>query len=299
MKAFEKLFINGHAAFIEDLSVEERAMFEEKEVQYFIPWRIAFSDSVTTPARPVLDASSRTDFRADGSGGKSLNNLVCQGKIESINLLKLILGFRAGKFAVTGDLQQFYNSFKLNPAHWNLQRFVYKENLNPYAETRMGILMTLIYGVGSVAIQTETGMKKVSKVVEEEKPDVSSLIENRMYVDDAGDSKATEEERRQLVQNADETFSLFNLKCKAWTYSGEDPDPKVSKDGVSIGVGGFKWFPKLDVFEVKIPKLHFGKKIRGRLKEGTEFFSGIPEEINDFVPKSLTRRMVTSKYASI
>ena len=70
----------------------------------------------------------------------------------------------------------------------------------------------------------------------------------------------------QLVQNADETFSLFNLKCKAWTYSGEDPDPKVSKDGVSIGVGGFKWFPKLDVFEVKIPKLHFGKKIRGRLK---------------------------------
>ena len=110
IKAFNKLFDNGHAALMQDLTVEERTFFENKEVQYFIPWRIAFSDSTTTPARPVLDASSRTRTRPDGTGGKSLNNLVCQGKVETINLLKLVLGFRVGKVAVTGDLEQFYNS---------------------------------------------------------------------------------------------------------------------------------------------------------------------------------------------
>ena len=128
-KAFHKLIDNGHLAFMEDLTEEERAQFETKVVQYYIPWRIAFSDSATTPERPVWDASSRTRTRPDGSGGKSLNSLVCQGKVETINLLKLVLGFRIGRFAVTGDLRQFYNAFKLLCFFWNLQKFLYKKSI--------------------------------------------------------------------------------------------------------------------------------------------------------------------------
>ena len=82
LKAFDKLFANGHAAFIDDLTPQELQMFNSKEIHYFLPWRVAFSDSVTTPARPVLDASSKTRSRHDGSGGKSLNDLVCQGKFS-------------------------------------------------------------------------------------------------------------------------------------------------------------------------------------------------------------------------
>ena len=41
--------------------------------------------------------------------------------------------------------------------------------------------------------------------------------------------------------------------------SGSPPPEVVSKDGVSIGVGGFGWFPEVDVVELKGPKLHFGK----------------------------------------
>ena len=50
IKAFDKLFQNGHAAFIEELTEEEKVLFIRKEIQYFIPWRVAFSESVTTPA---------------------------------------------------------------------------------------------------------------------------------------------------------------------------------------------------------------------------------------------------------
>ena len=99
------------------------------------------------------------------SGGKSLNNLVCQGKVETINLLKLILGFRIGRFAVTGDLTQFYNSFKLSPVHWNLQRFLYKQDLNPESPILEGCIKTLIYGVASVSAQTENGMRKLKVVL--------------------------------------------------------------------------------------------------------------------------------------
>ena len=298
-KAFQKLFKNGHAAFMKDLSQEDKLHFERKEVQYFIPWRISFSDSVTTPARPVLDASSRTRVRPDGSGGKSLNSLVCQGKVETINLLKLILGFRVGRFAVTGDLEQFYNAFKLLACHWNLQRFLYKENLDPESPVLEGVIRTLIYGVGSVSAQSENGMRKVSNLVKDEKPNVQKLIEERMYVDDAGDSKFSKEECIKLAADADEVFARVGLKCKSWSFSGENPDDKVSKDGVSIGIGGFNWFPKLDFYELKIPSLHFGKKRRGKLREDTKFFSGAEEELDQFVPEKLSRRMVASKFASI
>ena len=120
-----------------------------------------------------------------------------------------------------------------------------------------------------------------------------------MYVDDAGESKSTKEECLQLAKDADEVFALVGLHCKSWNFSGQDPDEKVSKDGVSLGVGGFKWFPKLDVFELKIPQLHFGKRRRGKLREDTKFFTGDESELDQFVPQSLSRRMVTSKFASI
>ena len=105
LKAFAKLFENGHAKFINDLSQED-AKFLEKEVQYHIPWRIVFSSSPTTPCRPVLDASSRTSFRGDGIGGRSLNDLVAKGRIETLNLVKMLMRF----ILVGRGLESFWGS---------------------------------------------------------------------------------------------------------------------------------------------------------------------------------------------
>ena len=265
-----------------------------------IPWRVAFSDSVTTPARPVLDASSKTRPRLDGSGGKSLNDAVCQGKVDNLNLLNLILNFRIGRYGLTGDLQQFYNACKLKPPQWNLQRFLFQENLDPSSPIREGVIQTLIYGVASVSAQSENAMKKLGKVVESEKPDVTKLINKRRYVDDIGDSKASRDECIKLIKDSDETFSMVSLTCKSWTVSGQDPDPKVSKDGISIGVAGSPWYPKLDVYEVKVPVLHFGKRRRGKLDPNTKFFEGSTlKDMDEFTPNPLNRKQVTSKYASI
>ena len=56
----------------------------------------------------------------------------------------------------------------------------------------------------------------------------------------------------------------------------------------------------MDVYEVRIPPLHFGKRKRGRLDPKTKFFTGSTlEEIDEFVPKTLNRKQATSKFASI
>ena len=72
----------------------------------------------------------------------------------------------------------------------------------------------------------------------------------------------------------DTVEALDSIGChiKDWTISGQDPSDKVSKDGVTLEVGGMTWYPKLDVVVVKIPLIHFGKVVRGRIKPGTKFF---------------------------
>ena len=154
LEAFAKLFDNGHARFLSELSPEELG-FLEKEVQHHLIWRVVFSGSLTTPTRPVMDASARTAFRKDGTGGKSLNDLVCKGKIESLNMVKVLLRFIVGLFALTGDLKQFYNTCKLYCSQWNLQRFLWVENLDPNGEILEAVMTTLIYGVSSVSAQSE------------------------------------------------------------------------------------------------------------------------------------------------
>ena len=301
LEAFAKLFNNGHARLISQLSQDELDQFKDKEVQHNFVWRVVFSGSLTTPCRPVMDASSRTAFRKDGSGGKCLNDLVCKGKVETLNMVKVLMRFITGRFAVAGDLTQFYNSCKLNPDQWNLQRFLWIEELDPDGEVLEAVITTLMYGVSSVSAQSEYAMSELAAYISEEDPELALFLILSRYVDDLLDSKISQEKCFKLAKSADELFALVGLKCKGWTFSGVPPSPKVSKDGLSVGVFGvFSWFSEGDILEQKFSRLHFGKPKRGKMPNTVKFFEGNSEEDMDkFVPDPLSRRQATSKVASL
>ena len=299
LKAFDKMFTNGHIKFFKDLTESELKAFSKKQVQNYIPWRIAFSGSATTPARPVFDASTRTNKNPDNTGGRCFNDLTCKGKITTLNLTRLLLRFMVGKFAVAGDLSQFYNTCKLIPSQWNLQRMLWKANLDPSSVTEEAIISTLIYGQVSASCQSECAMEMLAEDCKLKSPDVHSLLMKSRYVDDLGESKSSKEECERLTMEADEVLGSVGINCKGWTVTGSKPSEVVSKDGVTIGVGGFKWDPINDTVQVKVPHLFFAKKTRGRLAEDTLVFNADIHDIDDFVPKELNLRSVTSKYASI
>ena len=299
LKAFAKLFDNGHAVLLSQLSEEQLDQFINKEVQYHIPWRVVFSDSPTTPCRAVMDASSRTSYRSDKTGGRCLNDLVCKGKIETLNLVKVLLRFVIGRFALTGDLQQFYNACKLTSEQWNLQRFLWIEDLDPNGQILEAVITTLIYGVKSVSAQTEFALSELAEHIRNENPKLALFLVLSRYVDDLMDSKGTKEECLDMTKAADELFDKVGLICKGWNYSGSPPSPKVSKDGLSVGVGGFGWFPEGDILELKIPKLHFGKARRGRVADSVKLFEGTEDDMDNFVPEPLSRRQVASKLGSL
>ena len=125
-----------------DLTEMECSAFLNKQVQNYIPWRICFSGSASTPARPVFDASTRTHKNPDNSGGRCYNDLTCKGKITSLNLTRLLLIFMIGRAGITGDLSQFYNTCKLIPTHWNLQRILWKSDLDSKATTEEAIIQS-------------------------------------------------------------------------------------------------------------------------------------------------------------
>ena len=143
-------------------------------------------------------------------------------------------------------------------------------------------------------------MDDIAEHVKDEKPEVSKLLKNGRYVDNLMDSKKTFEEAKALGEETTEVLDRLNLTTKGFTYSGEDPQPDETIDGVSIDVNGYRWFSKLDIIEPKVPPLHFGKKCRGRVV-GAEYFEigGGFAKMDAHVPLKLTRRMIVSKRASL
>ena len=207
LKAFDKLFKNGHAVFVHQLTEEELAKYKDKTVQFFLPWRIVYKlDSLSTPCRPVFDGSANTRRRPDGSGGRSLNDLLCKGRIDSLNLLKMIVRFSIGTFAVTGDFQQFYCSCRLAPEEYNLVRFLFRPELDTESEPLEAVLKALIFGMKSASGQSECAKYKLANHCQEEKPDVSTLLKES-YVDDMGESKQKKEQIDKLTEDADGVFS--------------------------------------------------------------------------------------------
>ena len=85
-------------------------------------------------------------------------NVLRQIYFEKLHLINMLLGFKVGLHAITGDLTQFYNSCKLKPNQWNLQRFLFREDLHPDSKILEFIITTLIYGVKCVSAQTEHAM---------------------------------------------------------------------------------------------------------------------------------------------
>ena len=299
-KAFDKLIKNEQMVLFDDLTVDQKEKILAKPVNYWIPWRVVFKVSLSTPCRPVFDATSNTKPREDGTGGRSLNDLVVKGRVVTLNLIKMLMRFVIGAAAVQGDLKQFYASIKLLEEFWNLQRVLYRENLDPNAEVKEFVVRTLIWGVKCVSAQSECAVMKLADIVEEESPRLAAFLRHDRFVDDLAGSDLSIENIKILVAAANKWFSKVGLACKGWTYSSEDPPEDVAEDGNVVSVGGLKWHSKCDLIEVALPDLHFSKKARGRLVEGTQVFRGTTlNEMDKFVPQDLSRRQVFSKNGTV
>ena len=92
--------------------------------------------------------------------------------------------------------------------------------------------------------------------------------------------EASQDCRRRITDELKLVLNKGGFNFKGFTCSGENPTENLSEDGLSIGEGGLKWFPKEDFIRFNIHNLNFSPKRMGRKSQDT---SGI-------IPDGLTRK---------
>ena len=115
-------------------------------------------------------------------------------------------------------------------------------------------------------------MQTHCNLIEDTKQNVVFLLRRRRYVDDMAKSLRTENEREKLMSDTDEALGMFNMKVKGYCESGKNPPEDCTKDNVSVTVIGYRWYPKMDLFSIKMAPTNFEQKKRGRLDPSTKFF---------------------------
>ena len=292
INAWKKMIDKGHLVFLKDLDKDVRHVVDNAKISYYIPWNVNFKDSISTPIRTTFDASSQT------STGLSLNDCLAKGTPNLVELLALVLDWMMGPFAFCGDISQFYPSIHLHPDHWRYQRILLRENLDTNGEVLEGVIVKLAFGVQSVSAQSEEAVQRVANELWETYPDVAHLMIKRRYVDDVGKSTMSREEAVSVIADSSRFLKeKLDMEIKGWSMSGEKPPESVSQDGVSVGFGGFLWFPEIDVYSQNVPPLCLARKQRGKLPSGTFGFDPKASTLEEYVPETLTRRQITRAIA--
>ena len=284
IKSFYKLFDGGYAKRLEELTEEQQELILSQPVQHYLPWRVVHKQSISTPCRTVMDASSKTPLKQNGQGGRCLNDLTMKGRVNTLDLLNMLLRFGIGQVAFTGDLKQFYTSIALNPSQWNLQRVLWREGLSFKSKVEEIIILSLIFGVRAVSALSEKAIIMLAEYIRPRNPRLAELLLEGRFVDDLGDSDKDLKTVQNLIKAADELFESVGWSVKGYSVSGSNPHPDVTTDGVSVDVGGgMTWYYLIDCVPVMKPPIHFGKKSRGKLVVGSEFFDGSFEYLKKFV----------------
>ena len=178
-KAEKKLYDLGFNDYLDDLSEEEKQVIKSSPLKHFLPWRVVWNaNSLTTPCRPVFDASMPT------SSGLCLNDILAKGSNNMNQLLLIFLRWRMRTHAYHTDLQTMYNRVGLKREHWCYQLYYYHDSLDPDIEPRIKVNKTLTYGVKSSGNQAERAIRKTADMQKLEFPREGDVINDDTYVDD-------------------------------------------------------------------------------------------------------------------
>ena len=280
----KKLQDLGFVDYVHNLPADQQQMLKSSTVQNFIPWRAVWKlSSVSTPCRIVFDASQPTQ------SGFSLNDLLAKGTNNLNKLQEMMIRWPIHKVGLHTDVSKMYNTVKLDPTHWTLQRYIWQDELNPSMIPREKVIKTLIYGIRSSGNQAERGLRQIAETFKDQYPAANRILQEDVYVDDCISGDINNVETHKRADEIEVITSKGGYKLKGITLSGADPPSHLTDDEVSVTVGGMKWYSKSDEVSIAISELNFSPKRRGKKSSAA----------SNIIPEVLTRRHCASKVAEV
>ena len=291
LKAHDKLSSKGHVCGVNELSAEDKRVFDATKGGYVIPWScVSKPESVSTPYRIVFNASHKT------KSGESLNSILAKGSNRLPQIFQLLVKFASDRYAFTADVSMAYNSVKLAPEHYKFQQYLWHPTLDPDEETVLMVIKTLIYGVKSSGNLTQAGFEKAACLALQTRPDLAAgahvILENT-YVDDTVAAAPTKKTCRETAAAMQEVLAAANVVIKDFTFSGEPPSDKVSANGETVGVLGYVWNPVKEWIALADKPTILGNSRRG--KKPLEVTGDLTEALQG----RFTKRVLTGQLAGI
>ena len=216
-KAMKKYLDDGHATLVEGTDEEAG------EVVYLPHSGVLTVKPTGEPKlRVVFDCSVRD------RNGTSLNDKMLTGPVPDADLVRILLQWRRGPFAVSADVQECFLNIKLHPADQDHFRFLWSTQGG--AEPQKYKFTSLIFGSKASPWISSTALFKLLELHEHTDPELVRQVRRSIWVDDILLSFDGEEEVRASIKRLEEIFQQGSFKLAKYTASKESLLQDVRED---------------------------------------------------------------------
>ena len=238
---------------------------------YFTSHTLAFKPNSTN-----TDVRVCANFSKDCNTGKCFNNILCPG-LTQYDFKHFSIAHRAKPAVTVADVSKFFNSVDLVPEELPLcQVLWFKDGVisNDPTNFQLCVMTTGWYGANSQPALMEAA-KELSREKEPEKLIGVKFFE---YVDDLQVVGEFPEKSEAGMISLSSVYRKRDLNIKGMATSGKDPDEALLSKSGYVDTAGVHWKSKEDLMQALINPVYIGKKIKGRIKDNADIFSGNTRE---------------------
>lgn len=186
----------------------ENASSPDLPIIYLPHHAIIKESSVTTKLRVVFDGSAKSDT------GVSLNDALMLGPTIQQDLISIILRFRTHKYVLTADIAKMYRQVKVDEAHTQLQRIIWRNSRNE--DIKSYDLLTLTYGTTSASYLAIRVIHELAEIEGENFPTAAQIARRDFYVDDLLTGANTIDECDTIRDELINMFSKAGFQLRKW-----------------------------------------------------------------------------------
>ncbi|OXA48910.1 uncharacterized protein LOC110854898 [Folsomia candida] len=243
---YDKIF----KAWIEEKFIEVVPDADKNKPSHYLPHRPVFKpESVTTPVRPVFDASCKV------GRAPSLNECLEKGP----NLMELIpsilLRFRENEIGVVSDIRKAFQMIEITPRDRDFLRFLWWEDFtcSKVIEFRH---KRVVFGINCSPFILAAVLEKHLKSVKEEWQQTAKKLLESLYVDNCVTSVRNIQEYEDFKRESIDIMEDAKMDLCQWERSFVEMDQDSDQPPDTM-VLGLIWNKKEDSLrcKVKVPEL--------------------------------------------
>ncbi|XP_021947122.1 uncharacterized protein LOC110845069 [Folsomia candida] len=189
---------------------------DDEVFSHYLPHRAVIKpDSITTPIRPVFDASCKTKRTP------SLNESLEKGPNLLEQIPDVLLRFRRGQIGVTSDIRKAFLQIKVTPEDTNYLRFLWWED---WSKKKLRIFrhLCVVFGVNCSPYLLGAVIEHHLKSVNTVEKDVAEQLWKSLYVDNCVSTDSSKSELKHFKSVATKIMEDAKMDLRMWEWSHQD-----------------------------------------------------------------------------